>query len=239
MSGFRWAGDQLAVELPGAHVRFTTRRGGVSAGPYASLNLGLLTEDDPAAVAENRRRVAGGLGVALLQGRQVHGTTVLRASAPHAGPPESDGQATAAPGLAPTVLTADCLPVAIAAPGAVAMVHAGWRGLAGGVLREGVRAVSELGGTAPLQAAIGPGAGPCCYEVGDEVRAAFAAHGDAVVDGRNLDLKAVAGRELEAAGVEAVHDCGICTICGDPELWFSHRRDGGLTGRQAGVAWLS
>lgn len=259
MSGFAWVGDQLAIELPGAHVRFTTRRGGVSMGPYTSLNLGLLTDDDPAAVAENRRRLADGLGVALLQGRQVHGTTVLRASAPHAEPPESDGQAAAAPGLAPIVLTADCLPIALAAApsttaappsaaasptvpppaAAVAMVHAGWRGLAGGVLAEGVRAVRELGGTGPLHAAIGPGAGPCCYEVGDEVRAAFAAHGDAVVAGRNLDLKGVARRELEGAGVAEVHDSGICTICGDPDLWFSHRRDGGLTGRQAGVAWLS
>jgi YfiH family protein len=239
MSAFRWAGDHLAIDLPGAHVRFTTRRGGVSTGPYASLNLGLLTEDDPAAVAENRRRLADGLGVALLQGRQVHGTTVTRATAPHAEPPEADGQATARAGLAPIVLTADCLPIAIAAPAAVAMVHAGWRGLAGDVVGEGVRAVRELGGTGSLAAAIGPGAGPCCYEVGDEVRAAFAAHGEAVVDGRNLDLKAIAGRELDAAGVAEVHDSGICTICGDPALWFSHRRDDGVTGRQSGVAWRS
>jgi YfiH family protein len=239
MSAFRWAGEHLAIDLPGAHVLFTTRRGGVSGGPYASLNLGLLTEDDHAAVAENRRRVADGAGAALLQGRQVHGATVVRADAPHDVPPESDGQATAAAGLAPIVLTADCLPVAIAAPGAVAMVHAGWRGLAGGVIAEGVRAVRELGGTGPLAAAIGPGAGPCCYEVGDEVRAVFAAHGDAVVRGRNLDLKAIAARELAAAGVEEVQDAEICTMCGDPALWFSHRRDGGVTGRQAGVAWRS
>jgi purine-nucleoside/S-methyl-5'-thioadenosine phosphorylase / adenosine deaminase len=234
---FSWQHGHLAVELPGAHVVFTTRRGGASSGPYASLNLGLLTDDDPGAVAENRRRLAAVLGVAPFHGRQVHGTRVSRVSVPPAEPPEADGQATAVPGLAPMVLAADCLPVAVATPGAVAMLHCGWRGLAGGVVAEGVTALRELAGDGAVHAAIGPGAGPCCYEVGDEVRAAFAAHGDAVVSGRHLDLKAVARRELEAAGAVAVHDAGLCTICGDPALWFSHRRDDGVTGRQAGVAW--
>src|SRR6185437_10374614 len=141
--------------------------------------------------------------------------------------------------VAPMVMTADCLPVAVAGPSAVAMLHAGWRGLDGGILAEGVDALRELGAGAPLQAAIGPGAGPCCYEVGEEVHATFAAQDLDIRNGRNLDLKAIAREQLERAGVEVVHDVGLCTICGDPTLLFSHRRDGGVTGRQAGVVWLS
>ena len=231
-AGFTWQDDHLVLDLPGAHVRFTSRRGGVSSGAYASLNLGPWTDDDPAAVAANRSRVAEGMGATLAAGRQVHGTRVRRAES--AGPEveEADGQATTRSDLAPLVLTADCLPVAVAGRRAVAMLHAGWRGLAGGILAEGVRALRELGDDGPLQAAIGPGAGRCCYETGDEVRAAFAPEH---ADGRFLDLKAAARAELTAAGVGPVHDAGICTMCGDPSLWFSHRRDGGVTGRQAGV----
>jgi polyphenol oxidase len=120
------------------------------------------------------------------------------------------------------------------------MLHAGWRGLADGVIAEGVRAVRELSTGAPsLAAAIGPGAGPCCYEVGDELRERFAAFGEGVRNGRNLDMKAVAREQLARAGVETVHDVGLCTICSDQALFFSHRRDDGVTGRQAGIAWLS
>ena len=117
------------------------------------------------------------------------------------------------------------------------MVHAGWRGLAAGVVAEGARAVRELGAGGPLAAAIGPGAGPCCYEVSDEVRDVFAAHGPGARRGRNLDLKAIARAELEGSGVSEIHDAELCTICS--ELFFSHRRDHGVTGRQAGLAWLS
>jgi copper oxidase (laccase) domain-containing protein len=116
------------------------------------------------------------------------------------------------------------------------MLHAGWRGLAAGVVAAGVAA---FGDEAPLAAAIGPGAGPCCYEAGEEVRTAFADLGPGIWDGRNVDLKAIAVARLREAGVEEVHDAGLCTICGDPALFFSHRRDGGVTGRQAGVAWRS
>jgi copper oxidase (laccase) domain-containing protein len=119
------------------------------------------------------------------------------------------------------------------------MLHAGWRGLAGGVVAAGVAGVRALGASGPVAAAIGPGAGGCCYEVGEEVHAAFAAHGGEVRNGRNLDLKAVARRELEAAGVRTVDDVGLCTLCAGRDLFFSHRRDGGVTGRQAGVAWRS
>jgi polyphenol oxidase len=240
---FRAAGEHIAADVPGARALFTTRRGGVSTGPYAWLNLGLFTDDEPARVHANRDRLAVLVGVArgrFQQGRQVHGTQVRALSAPpdpHEEPAPADGQATSVPGVAPIVLVADCLPIALAARGAVAMVHAGWRGLAGGVMAEGVRAMRALGGSGPMVAAIGPGAGGCCYEVGDEVRAVFAAHGDEVRNGRNLDLKAIARRELQAAGVAAVHDVGICTLCAEPGLFYSHRRDGGVTGRQAGVAW--
>jgi copper oxidase (laccase) domain-containing protein len=137
------------------------------------------------------------------------------------------------------VTVADCLPVAVAGDGAVAMLHAGWRGLAGGIVAEGVGALRELGAAGPLAAAIGPGAGPCCYEVGEDVHAVFADRGLDIRNGRNLDLKAIARAELERVGVEVVHDVCLCTICADPSLLFSHRRDAGVTGRQAGVAWLS
>jgi YfiH family protein len=237
--GFFETGEHFAIDLPGARALFTTRRGGVSGGPYASLNLGRLTDDRSDDVERNRAVLEAELGMPLSYIRQVHGTRVRRVDEPtRPGPgiPEADGQATSVRGVAMMVMVADCLPIALAGHGAVAMLHGGWRGLAGGIVAEGVRAVRELAGEqAPLSAAIGPGIRGCCYEVGDEVRAAFARHPDAL-DGRHLDLACVARRELEAAGVSEVHDAGLCTAC-HPELFFSHRRDRGVTGRQAGVAW--
>ena len=265
---FSWDGDHIAADLGVARALFTTRRGGVSQAPFDTLNLGLLTDDDPANIRENRERLRQATGTdKLLQGRQVHGAVVERvggpggerpeitggapgapaAGAPHGGEAgdlfdgtpgeltEADGQATALKGLAAVVLTADCLPIAIASPCAVAMVHAGWKGLAGGVVEEGVAAVLELGGEpAGVVAAIGPGACGRCYEVGDEVREAF---GIAPVGGpQPIDLKAIAREKLEAAGV-TVHDVELCTIHDDPALFFSHRRDHGRTGRQAGAVW--
>jgi YfiH family protein len=233
---FAMAGDHIGIDLPGGGVLFTTRRGGVSEGPFASLNLGLGTDDDPERVGENRERLAAQAGVArerFAHGRQVHGTEVRRVTAlAHGAPSDADGQATALAGVAPVVVVADCLPIALVAREAVAMVHAGWRGLAGGIVGEGVAALRELGAGA-FRAAIGPGAGPCCYEVGAEVHAALG------TSGRTADLKAVAREQLEAAGAQEVHDVGLCTLCAGPELFFSHRRDGGVTGRQAGVAWRS
>jgi YfiH family protein len=136
------------------------------------------------------------------------------------------------------VLVADCLPIAIAGGGALAILHAGWRGLAGGVVEVGVRAVRELGSPGPLEAAIGPGAGVCCYEVGEEVHRTFAvADGERARRGANLDLKAIAREHLGRAGVDVVHDAELCTICSRD--FFSHRRDRGVTGRQAGIAWLT
>jgi len=239
---WRW-GEHIAIELPGARALFTTRRGGCSAGPYASLNLGLATADDPQCVRRNRRALERLVGVSLLHGRQVHGTVVARRTRPPSqrdlqAPVPADGQATSLRGLAPAVLTADCLAVAIAGEGAVAVVHAGWRGLAGGVIAEGVRAVRELGAGGPLAAAIGPGAGGCCYEVSAEVLAALSAYPQARRGQRRLHLAAIAAAQLRAAGVEEVHDVDLCTICAPRGLFFSHRRDRGLTGRQAGIAWL-
>jgi YfiH family protein len=240
-------GEHIAIDLPGARALFTTRRGGVSTGPYESLNLGRWTEDRPEAVEHNRSALAHGLGVRFAFGRQVHGTQVERVRGePLAEPPprataprDADGQATKLGGVAPMVLTADCIPVAVAGGGAVAMLHAGWRGLAGGIVAEGVTAIRELAGDGPLTAAIGPGAGPCCYEVSEDVHQRFAARSADARRGRNLDLKAIAGLELARAGVREVHDVGLCTICSDPSLFFSHRREHGVTGRQAGIAWLN
>jgi copper oxidase (laccase) domain-containing protein len=119
------------------------------------------------------------------------------------------------------------------------MLHAGWRGLRDGVIAAGVAAMRDLGAAGSLWAAIGPGAGRCCYEVGDEVLAAFGDDARAVHGERNLDLKGIARRQLENCRVDEVNDVELCTICSDPALLFSHRRDRGVTGRQAGVAWLS
>jgi polyphenol oxidase len=236
--GVRW----LRARMPGATAGFSTRLGGVGSGPFRSLNLGLLTGDREAIVRTNRARLATALGrdsAGMLIGHQVHEATVLtrdRAPDPNpygheATPPRADGQATANPALTPLVQVADCLPVALAGAGAVAMLHCGWRGLAAGIVERGVKAV---GGTA---AAIGPGIGACCYAVGDEVLAKFEPLGDGVATGRRLDLTVVATRLLERAGVTKVEAAGICTSC-EPELFFSHRRDGVRTGRQGGLAWI-
>ena len=241
---FRWQGGHVAADLPGAGVLFSTRRGGVSTGPYASLNLGRLTDDESGDVDANRDRLSGHTGLPwsrVCYGRQVHGALVRRSTEPP-GPArpytDEDGQATALADAACAVFVADCLPIALAADGAVAALHGGWRGLAAGIVEEGVAALRALGAAGPVQAAIGPAAGACCYEVGEEVHERFATVPGARRGARNLDLVAVARARLAAAGVETVHDTGLCTMCA-PELFFSHRGEGGVTGRQAGVAWLA
>jgi len=245
-SPFRAEGEHIGIDLPGARALFTTRRGGASQGAFESLNLGLWTQDARDRVVANRDRLAALVGVPrkrLAHGRQVHGATVRRLAGPPdpaAEPSPADGQATSAPGVVPLVLVADCLPIALAGEGAVAMLHAGWRGLAAGVVEEGVNAVRTLGAGDRLEAAIGPGVGDCCYQVGSEVLARFSEHPEAVTShgsGGRLDLKAIAAARLVNAGVDAVHDSGLCTVCSDPGLFFSHRRDGQRTGRQAGVVW--
>lgn len=238
--GLRW----LEAELPGARAAFSTRLGGVSSGSYESLNLGVLTDDETENVLRNRRLLDAALEIepgSVLIGRQVHGGEVLVHDRPQSpaswvepipDPPEVDGHATAVPGLAPLVFVADCLPIALSGPGGVAMIHGGWRGLAAGIVGRGAEA------TGAVAAAIGPGIGPCCYEVGEEVLAAFAPLGPGLAEGRMLDLKAVAGRLLERAGVSAVEDAGLCTMC-NQDLLFSHRGGGPATGRQAGVVWMT
>jgi YfiH family protein len=146
---------------------------------------------------------------------------------------KADGHAVGTPGVAAMVLTADCTPVALGAHGAVAALHAGWRGLAAGVLEEGVRALREVGGRGEVVALVGPCAGACCYEVGEEVHAAF---GGAHRNGGLIDLRAIAHERLLAAGVAQVRDAQACTIC--DERFFSYRREGARAGRQAGLAWL-
>lgn len=239
---FRPWEEHIRVEVGGAEVLFTTRRGGFSSGPYASLNLGRLTADRAEDVERNRRRVEGLSGRPLARIRQVHGTRVKRVTEPparDAALEQADGQVTTETGLAPAVLVADCLPIVVAGGGGVAVLHVGWRGLADGIVKEGVGALRELGCDGELEAAIGPGAGPCCYEVGEEVHARFAGYGQDARRGRNLNMGALARLQLEGCGVQTVHDVGLCTICSDPSLLFSHRRDRGVTGRQAGIAWLS
>jgi len=237
--GVRW----LEAGLGGALAAFTTRLGGVSEGAFASLNLGILTEDDRAAVLENRRRLAASLRFSadeVLIGRQVHGADVLvhdgpQQPSPFARPgspaPDVDGHATALTGIAPLVFVADCLPIALRGPGGVAMIHGGWRGLAGAIVERGASAVGAT------HAAIGPGIGSCCYEVGGEVLEAFEDLGPGIASGRMLDLVAVARALLHRAGVAHVQSADLCTSC-EPELFFSHRRDDGRTGRQAGIAWI-
>jgi len=238
-NGLRW----LEAELPGARAAFSTRVGGVSDEPYDSLNLAILTGDARDHVRDNRHRLGAALQVdpaRVLIGRQVHGGEVAThdaAPAPNAfadpGPdlPEVDGQATSRPGLVPLVMVADCLPVALAGRRGVAMVHCGWRGLAAGIVERG----ASIAGAGA--AAIGPGIGPCCYEVGEEVLAAFESLGPGVSDGRMLDLREVTRRLLERAGVGSVTVSDLCTSC-NAELFYSHRRDGPRTGRQAGLVWI-
>ncbi len=228
------------IELPGAgRALFTGRaHGNLSSvgGEYAEHGL------------QARERLREMLGVRrLLRGYQVHGTAVGRVFADDARnlgalEPDSaeqptfeaDGHAVAAPDLAAMVLTADCIPVVLGVDGAVAALHAGWRGLVAGVLQEGVRALREVGGRGKAVAVVGPCAGRCCYEVGEEVHTAV---GGAHRDGRLIDLRAIAHERLHAAGVEDVRDVRACTIC--DERFFSHRREGARAGRQAGLAWLS
>ena len=187
-----------------------------------------------------QERLLAQLGTAaVVVPRQVHGVTVVAVAQPPVGyvvgVGEGDGVVTNLRGVACAVHVADCLPIAVGGPGAVAMLHAGWRGLAGGIVAEGVRALRAAGARGALGAAIGPGAGGCCYETGDEVRALFASH--AAANGRLLDLGAVASAQLREAGVDDVRNVGMCTICSPGRRFFSHRGDGAVTGRQGGFAW--
>ncbi|URI11163.1 peptidoglycan editing factor PgeF [Aquincola tertiaricarbonis] len=231
----------------------STRAGGVSAAPWQGLNLGIAVGDEPAAVAENRRRFAEAIGATPVWLRQVHGRTVARLTAADAGraqPIEADAAITTERGIACTVQVADCLPVLFCAPEgrAVGAAHAGWRGLAGGVLDATVAALCEATGCAPaeLQAWLGPCIGPRQFEVGEEVVLAFG--GSPAGDGRFTprprpdgamrwlaDLPALARDRLRQCGVSATTGGAWCTV-EDPSRFFSYRRDG-VTGRLAAAIW--
>jgi YfiH family protein len=235
----------LDWDAPGPYrVAFSTRTGGVSEGDFESLNLGILTDDEPDRVVENRERLCAAVGAdpeTATMAWQVHGARVTEARPrgilERTTFERCDGLWSEAPGQAMALLTADCLPVALArSEGAprLAVLHVGWRGLLAGILEAGVAAVDGGG----VVAAIGPGIGPCCYEVGEEVRAPFRARfGDEVLAGPNLDLPEAAEQALRAAGVASVERSSHCTSC-EPELFFSHRRDRGRTGRQGVVAYI-
>jgi YfiH family protein len=243
---------------PGVNGFVTLRGGGASRGGWGRAgglpggwNLGGHCGDDPADVARNRALLRR-----LLPGEprwldQVHGTAVLDADAP--GPagerlPQADAAVTARPGTVVAVLTADCLPVLFCnESGSVAGVaHAGWRGLAQGVLERTVDALALRTGDRRWMAWLGPAIGPCCFEVGDEVRQAFAAHDPSAVrafaagaaPGKwQADLYALARLRLAGCGVHSVHGGGECTAC-DSERFYSYRRDR-VTGRMVSVAWLA
>ena len=222
----------------------TTRAGGVSLAPYASLNLGAHVGDDPARVAENRARLRRLLPAEPCWLNQVHGSAVVDAAAV-AGLPDADAAFSRKPGAVCVVMTADCLPVLLCdrAGTVVAAAHAGWRGLHGGVVEATVAAMGVAPGE--LIAWLGPAIGPQAFEVGGEVRAAFvaadgradAAFRPAAQAGKWLaDLYLLARQRLAALGVSAVHGGDCCTV-GEADRFFSYRRDG-VTGRMASLIWL-
>lgn len=231
--------------FPGpAVVAASTRRGGVSRGPYHALNLGRSTADDPEAVAENRRRLLAALGLAperLVTAGQVHGARVVRVDGP-GHMPECDALLTTRAGLALAVTTADCMSILFAAPGAVAAAHSGWRGTAERMPAVTLDAVCAAAGVTPgaVRVFLGPCIRACCYEVGEEVAARFPAATVRRDRPRpHLDLPLAARLQLAAAGLpeEALHDCGACTAC-DRDAYYSYRRDGAATGRHWGVVAL-
>ena len=235
-----------ARSLAEAGVRhgFSTRRGGVSAGAFASMNLARNVGDDPAAVAENHRRFAVSVGYdpgRLFESSQVHGARALRvdgAAVLATRQEEADALVTSTPGDVVAVRVADCVPVLLAAPGraVVSAVHAGWRGVAQRVLAAAVEAMAVEPGA--IVAAVGPCIGPCCFEVGDDVATQIAAASSEAVVARSavggakpkVDLRAAVTVQLGSIGVRSVEHVGGCTMC-EPAWFHSFRRDGKLSGR--------
>jgi polyphenol oxidase len=236
---------------PPYRVAFSTRLGGVSEGAFESLNLGILTDDDPERVVVNRRRLTEEVGAdpeTATMAWQVHGARVTEAERRGVVTPGTvyercDGLWTTRPRQAMMLVTADCFPVAVAHTNgepALAVLHVGWKGLLTGIAENGASALRADGQrTGTFCAAIGPGIGPCCYEVGEEVAAPFRDRfGDDVVHGRNLDLAEATARALAEAGCETVWRSNLCTSC-EEDTFFSHRRDRGRTGRQGVVAYIA
>ena len=243
--------DTVLRGAHGARARFTTRHGGASVAPYDTLNLGDHVGDVPAAVAVNRARLLDSLAGEGLQRiawlNQVHGVEVVDLDAWNGVEvPRADAAVTTRAGLAACVLVADCLPVLLAAPGAVGAAHAGWRGLAGGVIERCAQALCDKAACSPaeLQAWLGPAIGPRAFEVGDEVREAFVVS-DAQASHAFLRLRAgywladlfmLARQRLRGFGVSAIHGDDICTVS-NPQDCYSFRRDR-VCGRQAGLVWV-
>ena len=246
-AGLDWIVPRL-VDAAGVRALVTTRSGGVSAGEYATMNLARHSGDDPDAVAENRRRLQAFLPSAPVWLDQVHGTAVAVVEGRQPVPrPVADAAVTMTPGVVIAVQTADCLPVLFAdrRGRAVGIAHAGWRGLAAGVLEATLASLRDLGvATHDVIAWIGPGIGPRAFEVGADVYAAFCATdagaAAAFVAGRpgkwTADLGALARTRLAAAGVGAVTGGGFCTH-DEPARFFSYRR-AQLSGRMASLVWL-
>jgi YfiH family protein len=236
----------LTTPLPTPH-GFTTREGGVSQGPYGSLNLSAATGDDPQKVAENQRRVLAAFGYPPVAGlKQVHGAEVHLVEGP--GVWEGDGLLTRTPGLLLRVGVADCYPLLLYHPeGLVGALHAGWRGVVGGILPRALERIAALGlDPTETHLAIGPGIGGGCYQVGEEVAGRFQEAGlptftpDPQAPGRYLlDLEKALLLQARRAGLkeERIYWVGLCTHC-DPRL-FSHRRDRGQTGRMWGLVMLA
>ncbi len=218
----------------------TTRSGGCSEGAWATMNLGRHCGDDPQHVRHNRARLERLLPAAPQWLRQVHGTAVVRHPADPGDEPEADALVAFAAGQVCAVLTADCLPVVFCdvSGSRVAVAHAGWRGLAGGVLQATVDALDCA--AADLLAWLGPAIGPAAYEVGPDVAAAFPQELEQAFAPRGdrwlMDLYTVARLKLAAVGVTAVYGGGLCTYS-DPERFYSFRRDG-VTGRMATLVWM-
>jgi YfiH family protein len=214
-------------------VVFSTRVGGVSEGAFESLNLGRRTGDDVDRVDENRRRLCAEVDAdeeAMTLGYQTHSTLVNRAEAASRGVP-GDGLWTDEPGIPMLALGADCALIALARTNgskpALAVLHAGWRGLLDGIVDEAARI---MGGS--FAAAIGPSIGPCCYEVREDVAIPFQARfGEGIVENGKLDLWAAAEQAAREAGASKVERVDLCTRCRD-DLFFSERRTGRPRGTQ-------
>jgi len=232
----------------------STRAGGVSVGPFESMNVGAAVQDQPAAVAENRRRIDKALGAKAIFLQQVHGTQVVQLTPDTADGTVADACLASVPGVAATIMVADCLPVlfAHASGTAVAAAHAGWRGLVHGVLEAAALALRDAAGEGDIMAWLGPCIGPKAFEVGAEVCEAFvsadheaAAHFWPLGGGQFLaDLPALARLRLRAVGIPNVHgndsSPSWCTLT-QPSHFFSHRRDAvdlGSTGRMAACVWI-
>lgn len=241
-----------AWDAPGVGALMSTRAGGVGEGPFASFNLRDGLGDDPSAVAANRARFARSLGGVPVMLNQVHGARVVRLvaadAAPDAAVHEADASVTTEPGIACVVQVADCLPVLLASPGGVAAAHAGWRGLAGGVIEQTAAALCTATGAVPrqLHAWLGACIGPRRFEVGPDVLVAFGADPSAGVPQRHFtphapgkwmaDLAGLARQRLERLGIVSIDGGRWCTV-EDASRFFSFRRDR-VTGRMAAAIWL-